>query len=51
MPLSLERGAVVLYRGKTHVVRQESLDFETIVLSEETTGKLVESIGKITAPP
>lgn len=43
LPLSLERGAVVLYRGKTHVVRQESLDFETIVLSEETTGKLVEA--------
>lgn len=43
LPLSLEHGAVVLYRGKPHVVRQESSDFEMVVLSDEETGKLVEA--------
>lgn len=42
-PLSLDYGATVFYRGKRHVIRQESQDFATVVLFDPETGKLVEA--------
>jgi putative transposase len=42
-PLSLDYGATVFYRGKRHIVRQESNDFATVVLFEPDSGKLVEA--------
>ena len=42
-PLSLNYGATVFYRGKRHVVRQESTDFTSVVLFEPESGKLVEA--------
>lgn len=42
-PLSLGYGATVYYRGKRHLIRQESEDFATVVLFEPETGKLVEA--------
>lgn len=41
--LSLDYGAAVFYRGKRHVIRQESQDFATVVLCDPETGKLVEA--------
>lgn len=41
--LSLEYGASVLYRGKPHVIRQESHDLVTVVLYDEASTKLVEA--------
>lgn len=41
--LSLDYGATVFYRGKRHVIRQESADFATVVLFDPETGKLVEA--------
>lgn len=40
-PLSLTYGANVFYRGKRHIIRQESEDFATVVLFDPETGKLV----------
>ena len=42
-PLSLEYGATVFYHGKRHVIRQETQDFETVVLYEPESGNLVEA--------
>lgn len=42
-PLSLDYGATVFYRGKRHIIRQESRDFATVVLFEPETGKLLEA--------
>lgn len=42
-PLSLDFGATVFYRGKRHIIRQESEDFTTVVLFEPESGKLVEA--------
>ena len=40
-PLVLDYGATVFYKGKRHVIRQESEDFTTVVLFEPLSGKLV----------
>jgi putative transposase len=42
-PLSLDHGACVIYRGKRHVIRQESRDFTTVVLFEPESGTLIEA--------
>lgn len=42
-PLSLDYGATVFYRGKRHIIRQESRDFATVVLFEPESGQLVEA--------
>jgi len=42
-PLSLDYGATVFYRGKRHVIRQESRDFTTVVLFDPEEAKLVEA--------
>lgn len=42
-PLSLDYGATVFYRGRRHLIRQESRDFTTVVLFEPESGKLVEA--------
>lgn len=42
-PVSLTYGANVFYRGKRHVIRQESQDFATVVLFEPETGKLIQA--------
>ncbi len=39
--LALDYGATVFYKGKRHVIRQESEDFTTVVLFEPLSGKLV----------
>lgn len=41
--LALDYGATVFYRGKRHIIRQESEDFATVVLFEPESGKLVEA--------
>lgn len=41
--LCLDYGASVLYRGKPHVISQESHDLATVVLYDEEAGKLVEA--------
>lgn len=43
-PLSLDYGSTVFYRGKRHIIRQESRDFYTVVLFEPESGKLVEAV-------
>lgn len=42
-PLSLDYGATVFYRGKRHLIRQESQDFATVLLFEPDSGKLIEA--------
>lgn len=42
-PLSLDYGATVFYRGKRHVIRQESQDFAKVLLYEPEAGRLVEA--------
>lgn len=42
-PLSLDYGATVFYRGKRHLIRQESQDFVTVILFDLEAGKLVEA--------
>lgn len=39
-PLLLHYGATVFYRGKRHIIRQESTDFSTVVLYEPESGKI-----------
>lgn len=39
--LALDYGATVFYKGKRHVIRQESEDFTTLVLFDPSSGKLV----------
>lgn len=39
-PLLLHYGATVFYRGKRHIIRQESTDFSTVVLYEPDSGKI-----------
>jgi len=39
-PLLLHYGATVFYRGKRHIIRQESMDFATVVLYEPESGKI-----------
>jgi putative transposase len=39
----LDYGSSVLYRGKPHVIRQESHDLATVMLYDEESGKLVEA--------
>jgi len=43
LPLSLEYGTTVSYRGKPHVIRLESQDFVTVVLFDPETEKLVQA--------
>lgn len=42
-PLSLDYGTTVFYRGKRHIIRQESQDFATVLLFEPDSGKLIEA--------
>jgi putative transposase len=42
-PLLLHYGATVFYRGTRHVIRQESVDFVSVVLFDPESGKLVEA--------
>lgn len=42
-PLALDYGAVVFYRGKRHIIRQETHDFETVILFEPESGKMVQA--------
>ena len=42
-PLSLNYGATVFFRGKRHIIRQESEDFVKVVLFDPESGKLVEA--------
>lgn len=43
LPLSLNCGASVLYRGKHHIVRQETQDFATVILWDPELGALVQA--------
>lgn len=42
-PLSLDYGSTVFYRGKRHIIRQESHDFATVLLFEPDSGKFIEA--------
>ncbi|MCP5352043.1 MAG: DDE-type integrase/transposase/recombinase [Chromatiales bacterium] len=42
-PLSLEAGATVYFRGRRHLIHQESANFETVVLVDPNDGQLVEA--------
>lgn len=42
-PLSLDYGATVFYQGKRHVIRQETQDFRTVILTDPESGNLVEA--------
>lgn len=39
-PLLLHYGSTVFYRGKRHVIRQETTDFATVVLYEPESGRI-----------
>lgn len=41
--LSLEYGATVFYRGRPHLIKQESQDFSTVVLADADTGELLQA--------
>lgn len=41
--LSLEYGATVFYRGRPHVIKQETQDFTTVVLADADSGELVQA--------
>ncbi|MBV5269087.1 MAG: transposase [Afipia sp.] len=41
--LSFEYGATVFYRGRPHVIKQESRDFTTVVLADSNTGELIQA--------
>ena len=42
-PLSLDYGSTVFYRGKRHTIRQESQDFESVLLYDPETSKSVQA--------
>ena len=49
-PVVLDYGATVFYRGRRHTIQQETQDFETVVLFEPESGKLLEApIADLTA--
>ena len=50
-PLVLTHGNLVQYRGKTYLIKQESLNFETIVLCDADTGELTEAPISELLPP
>ena len=47
----LTHGNLVQYRGKTYLIKQESLNFETIVLCDADTGELTEAPISELLPP
>ncbi len=50
-PLVLTHGNQVQYRGKTYIIKQESINFETIVLCDADTGELTEAPISELLPP
>jgi len=42
-PVVLDFGATVFYRGRRHIIQQETQDFETVVLLELESGKLLQA--------
>ena len=41
-PVALDYGATVFYRGRRYTIQQETQDFETVVLTESKSGKLLQ---------
>ncbi len=50
-PLSLAYGKYVTYQGKAFIIKQESANFETIVLCDADTGELTEAPISELSPP
>lgn len=50
-PLSLAHGKYVTYQGKAFIIKQESTNFETIVLCDADTGELTEAPISELSPP
>lgn len=42
-PVVLDYGATVFYRGRRHTIQQESHDFQTVILFEPESGKLLQA--------
>ena len=50
-PLSLAHGKNVLYRGRSFTIKQESTNFETVILCDGDTGELTEAPISELSPP